>query len=483
MFQKWWDNPKWWFNPTLEDDIAISTIYEPLLSNPNIIKTVVEQIILWDQIPRHIFRHQHANHIIQYFLQKALAVKIENLNILSIKEYIFAQLPKRHTNDPLLIHQVMFDTWEYISRNQISSINPDFKLLKKFIKATYQRCPMNQEMFLKLYEPNTKTINNKVRHKMIDLVKQQIDLPSNPIILSLSGGVDSMVLSYIMSILGMKFTAVMINYMNRDTCDDEEKLVRDWCHSKIGVPLYVRRITEIQREPCREMELREVYETYTRNVRFGCYKTVAPINPTVLMGHNMDDCFENILTNIVQRKKFDDLKGMSNDAIISGIRFIRPMLNVSKEDIFAFANEFDIPHLPDSTVSWCKRGQIRDTIRPMLHTWDANSIHAFFNISQTLSEMHGILDNLVKHWVNKMNKYENGCITTIQSLTELPKSALFWRHFLYELTNIQMSHKSINNLLQRLCEGKVNMNKNAQIHISRKKKSNEYKLEIKVYKK
>ena len=48
-------------------------------------------------------------------------------------------------------------------------------------------------------------------------------------ILSLSGGVDSMVLSTVLKRNNIKFVCVHISYQNRDECDDEIEILKNWC--------------------------------------------------------------------------------------------------------------------------------------------------------------------------------------------------------------------------------------------------------------
>jgi len=192
-----------------------------------------------------------------------------------------------------------------------------------------------------------------------------------------------MVLGVIVKSLGFDVTAVMVDYANRDTHESEVAFVADWCSRHLGVDLYVRVIDEISRDKCRKWELRELYETYTRNVRYACYKDVATANgdvgnPLVLLGHNHDDCFENILTNIAQQKKYDNLIGMTEVSSLDGICFLRPLLSVAKRDIYAFAKQFQVPHLPDSTVAWCQRGIIRDSIKPVMTKWN-DTVRPFQN--------------------------------------------------------------------------------------------------------
>jgi uncharacterized protein (DUF924 family) len=72
----WFNNSSLWFSKKKEVDNYIIDNYEYLLNLEEKINNnnFISYIILYDQIPRHIFRNQYANHIITYFLNKSLDI-------------------------------------------------------------------------------------------------------------------------------------------------------------------------------------------------------------------------------------------------------------------------------------------------------------------------------------------------------------------------------------------------------------------------
>ena len=103
FIKEWLNNSKWWFSKTEKIDNYIINKYEYLLDlEANITQeNYLSYIVLYDQLPRHIFRNQDGNHIILYFLNKAIDIinnyknQVNNLNEI---EWIFFMLPLRHTN-------------------------------------------------------------------------------------------------------------------------------------------------------------------------------------------------------------------------------------------------------------------------------------------------------------------------------------------------------------------------------------------------
>jgi len=459
LYDFWFNSKKnnFWFNSTKQDDLLIYNNFHQLFSiDYNIhnltLKELVALVILHDQVIRHSNRVLN----IKEQINQSISINICNLilskfeNNLNDNEFVFVMLPFRHTNEFTNIKFVLDKTWKRLEQNKTET-------LTKFIKATYERYVLNNKNNNKLFDTeniiirDTNNIDsifiNSYNNEIIDIVKDNLKSSNKKLILSLSGGVDSMVLSYILKILKIPYIAIFINYCNRECYLDEENFIVDWCN-KNNIKLYIRRITEINREKCMNFDLRDLYESYTKDIRFNSYKNVSimeNINLNVLMGHNRDDCFENILTNITNKSKYENLLGMEINSIIDNITFIRPMLNVDKKDIYKFAETFNIPHLPNSTPEWSQRGKIRDIVRPTLELWNEKSIEGFFNLSNILTEQQEIIDSVID---NIISNIRNKSIL-LKSKDKLLLKNVFWKNLFMKM-NIKFSQKGLNNFIIRL---------------------------------
>jgi hypothetical protein len=203
FIKEWFNNSKWWFSKTKEIDNYIINKYEYLLDlEENITnENFLSYIVLYDQLPRHIFRNQDANHIILYFLNKAIDIinKYKNqTNNLNEIEWIFFMLPLRHTNIKENILYVLNEAWN----NKF--LNNNKSLLKEFIIATYKKANFSEELNEKIsltfndnildYNPLQKINLNFKNHDLENHNFNLIDKYIKKIgIISLSGGVDSMI--------------------------------------------------------------------------------------------------------------------------------------------------------------------------------------------------------------------------------------------------------------------------------------------------
>lgn len=502
--EQWFANPDWWFTKDNAYDEVITHRFQHLLNTTYNMEDTTHDplatILVYDQLPRHLLRNTLSNHIIEYYLQKALDV-ISTTNTtykdaLSAIEWTFFMLPLRHTKEPQCIKQVIACTWEKIQNT--SRTDEDLHIYKRFIKATYQRFLIDvpsQLPMIDIYTLNDyDNVNCRVhiqksvfeeilafrgdattckptRNIQIDTSLFMHVQSSAPIILSLSGGVDSMVCSWLLAKgrLQRNVVAVHVNYDNRPQCSQEVLFLTDWCR-QLGIPLYVRKIDEIHRAPCMTHELRDLYESYTRDVRYATYKSIHTSMPQVVLGHNKDDCLENIMTNICHKNKYDNLYGMQPSSVQDGINFIRPLLSISKDEIIAFAKATNIPFLPNSTPTWSQRGQIRNSIVPCLDKWDQRFVPSLFALTDTFKELHDILHARVRDVIESGSIQDDEhhiTYTNTTSLEKLPCESMFWREFFFELFKVHVSTNSLSNLKETIERAKKNIFEERKIVISK----------------
>jgi tRNA(Ile)-lysidine synthetase-like protein len=194
--------------------------------------------------------------------------------------------------------------------------------------------------------------------------------------ISLSGGVDSMVVSWTLKQLlkDTELHALHINYNNRETSTNEAEFVRWWCDT-IGISMTLVNI-DIKREEYMHHD-RNYYERRTHKIRFDGY---AAQNCPVILAHNYDDCIENVITNIASQRSLDNLKGMSMISNVSDVVLYRPLLDVAKKDIINYARRAYVPYLQDSTPSWSRRGKLRDVLIPTLNKIEPSFIKGLMKL-------------------------------------------------------------------------------------------------------
>ena len=516
FLQDWLTHPCYWFASDFKYDDYLIDSYGHLLEEEWDIESTdinyhLRQLVVYDQIARHKYRNNED--MIDFYLDKALEIydfiqKTFDINKLSVLEWIFYSLPIRHYNNTKEIFKIIHEGWNRLKKETDPILENH---LISFLKASYARCSKRQVEFIEYYSPYENSVSFESFMDYLDILgycplsHYGIDMDEplyilfekfiknykfKNIIISVSGGVDSQVCNYILKRLEEKYSfnliAVYIDYGNRS--HQEYEFVRDWCFY-MGIPLYVRHITEIKRKPCMEYQLRSLYEDYTKSVRFNTYKNVwSDIlrngdYPAVILGHNEDDCFENILTNICHKSKYDNLRGMEEEQEIDHILFYRPILNISKEKIYAFANTVGIPYLQDSTPSWSQRGKIRDIVRPTLHNWNPDMIHSLFNLSDRITEYEQITIHYVKNILKNIIQEDFKKIIILDKC-EFPTSQLVWEK-IFTTLNISCSYRSLTNFMHMLSKDKnykrINLNKTTMIDLLELKETIQITIHVKEF--
>ena len=315
-------------------------------------------------------------------------------------------------------------------------------------------------------EQITKTRSNNYIKIFNDLITQCLSNSSYSsssekklVALSISGGVDSMVCSYILSQYAKQYNieviCLHICYNNRDCVEDELRFLSSWC-SILNMKLYVRKIDEIQR--MRNTKFRSCYEDVTRKIRFSFYET---FNCPIILGHNLDDCYENAFSNLSKKIHFDNLYGMKPITVESGITIIRPFLTIPKNDLINYANDAIIPHLYDSTPPWSRRGQTRNTLMPAIDNFDPNILKGLKSYIEHTNMLSDVWQNSFDEWIDtykqmtnvNSDKYccENIHINKDTFFNKNYKSLNFWVQIWFNLElPTRPSNKSIYNVINTI---------------------------------
>ncbi|AGE59549.1 tRNA(Ile)-lysidine synthase [Acanthocystis turfacea Chlorella virus OR0704.3] len=483
------DNEEFWFSQSDDTDNILRRHEDALnfsldagfISNADLANLV----ITFDQLPRHVFRHTQSNHIIEYFLNIALSF-FDRLNVEKIRDdvvFCFVHLPLRHTKNPVWIRHAAKSVWARATPGC-------HEIVHRFLKASYERCPTaDQSPFIHevfndvifdaqkhahttFFTPDDYALpvdrNNHVVKEVEAALKK---VSPSEITMSISGGVDSMTLFHILSglrnVYGYELRVAMVNYTNRACAYDEETFVADWVNWN-GHVLNIRRIDEINRKPCVDLGMRTTYETFTRNVRYGVYKTIAR-DAYVAMGHNKDDVLENIFQNVAMETKYENLSGMDTVVEQDGIKFFRPLLGVTKDDIVEYARSHNIPFLPNSTPPHFMRGQIRNTIVPTMNAWNDRFIPGLFKLKDTVAELSDAMDVLTDGFVKSFE--QNSALVDPKYVG---MKTMFWRSALKKLFpgetfRARMFDSFMDSLAGFETEMKFVLNKNVLMKMTKKK--------------
>ena len=191
-----------------------------------------------------------------------------------------------------------------------------------------------------------------------------------PLLVAVSGGIDSMCLAEKVRLEGGPFAIAHCNFSLRGAeSDADEAFVRSWA-SGYGIPLHVKRFDTqafAQAEGISvEMAARRLrYHWFGQLCREHGYDAVA-------VAHNANDNAETLVLNLLRGTGLKGITGMKASGFLpdpeyGDIPLLRPLLDMTREEIAAFADEHRLAWREDSTnaLNDFKRNKIRNLVFPV----------------------------------------------------------------------------------------------------------------------
>lgn len=393
-------------------------------------------LILYDQITRNIARIDKSNPYRND--DKALKLSYDLLekkydDSLPFLYKIFILLPLRH-NGSLVNLKYVLQKLDSYHQNLKDEEKNDYK---KFYLATLQNFSQNNENIVEikkkihslnfhdnLHDSNCKKYTNELPIDIVDEMKSNLMYISvwnyckkyklKRLAVSLSGGVDSMVLLYILhQLLHEKkldyVVAVHVNYnweCRNGECKQEADFLVDFC-SYLSIHMVLCNITHFTSKIDEMIDVeREFVDEETKNIRFNTYKyAIKKYNlDGICLGHHKGDLIENVFMNLAKGKNILDLFVTKEYDIQYEVPILRPMLDHDKDVIYDIAHKYCILYFKDTTPDWSFRGTMRRKMFPSMTNFDPMILNNFYRIGEQSAEwgtfinsklMKPILDNVV----------------------------------------------------------------------------------------
>lgn len=195
---------------------------------------------------------------------------------------------------------------------------------------------------------------------ILSILKNELHIPvSSTLVLSVSGGIDSMVMLHMLKDSPYQIVVTHFNHLKRDQSIIEKDLVENFCKThEIPFHYYTIKVKEgnfhHQAHILREHYLNEV----------------AKLNNTsyILTAHHLDDLFENILIKLTRGSNLLGYAGMQQINETPSFTYIKPLLYFSKKDIKTYAEENNVLYLDDESneENMYLRNRYRHSIVPIM---------------------------------------------------------------------------------------------------------------------
>jgi len=248
-----------------------------------------------------------------------------------------------------------------------------------------------------------------LKEKVERTIKKFSLIPQNSkILVALSGGPDSVTLLHVLlqlkENLRIEVTAAHLNHMLRDEeSERDEQFVKDLCR-KWNVPLFVKR------ENVKEISKGKNVEAIAREVRYRFLEeTLKKIDGDLIAtGHTASDLVETVILNLTKGTGIKGLRGF----LPKRDRIIRPLFEVTREEIEKYVKENKLPFVIDSSnlKTDFERNLVRIHVIPVLKNINPRLEEAVLRSAEILREIEGFLSEEVENLLQNYLKEKNFCI-------------------------------------------------------------------------
>jgi len=201
-------------------------------------------------------------------------------------------------------------------------------------------------------------MQQKIKDKMAALGISK----SHKLLLAISGGIDSMFLCDILQKNKYDFALCHCNFTLRsEESEQDEAFIRAWAEKK-HLPIFVAHFNTKEYAEKQKISIQEA----ARELRYDFFAETAAKNnfDFVLTAHNLDDKIESFFINLLRSSGIKGLTGIPE----KNANIIRPVLDISREEISQYMRKEKIPFREDSSNSETKylRNKLRHLIIPEL---------------------------------------------------------------------------------------------------------------------
>lgn len=230
-----------------------------------------------------------------------------------------------------------------------------------------------------------KVLNTIRKYRMLD--------DGDSAVCALSGGADSVSLLLVLKELGYDVRAVHVNHNLRgDESLRDERFCIDLCRD-LGVELSVESVDVLSYCKLNKLSL----EDGARRLRYAAIEKHLN-SDRLCTAHNLNDCFETTLFNLVRGCSVSGLTG------IPPVRdnIVRPLIEVTKDEILDYLKRRNQDYVTDSTnlEDDCSRNIIRLNVVPELLRINPSLYKTYSASLQNFKDADGYIESVSKELLN-----------------------------------------------------------------------------------
>ena len=208
-------------------------------------------------------------------------------------------------------------------------------------------------------------------------------------LLAISGGADSMVLLHLCKSIGLKVEVAHVNYKLRTIDSDKDQQIVSQICQQNDIPFHLYEVSEKDNQPTNSIQ------DWARILRYDFFRKIQQERNLdfLITAHHLNDQLETFIINLSKASGIKGLSGIpANENDI-----LRPLLEFSKKEIYAFAEENKIEFREDlsNQKNDYLRNKIRNEIVPKLVEVNDNFLTNFAKSISYLNQTKNFVDEKV----------------------------------------------------------------------------------------
>ncbi len=220
---------------------------------------------------------------------------------------------------------------------------------------------------------------------------QQLFERSEPLLVAVSGGKDSVCLAHLLSLAEYNFSIAHCNFKLRGKESDEDALFVNQFAATLGVNYFEKEFDTAQYAEEKKLSIQEA----ARELRYKWFIELKEQNSfsKILTAHHQDDSAETFFINLFRTSGLSGLTGIS---LVSN-DIVRPLLFASRNEIEKYITTFKLSYREDSSnlATDYLRNKIRHEIIPLIQKLDNRSYKGLLQSIEYLKNDHVLFQFLL----------------------------------------------------------------------------------------
>lgn len=265
---------------------------------------------------------------------------------------------------------------------------------------------------------------------------------ASPLIVSVSGGVDSMVLLHVLHTMDYPLIVAHVNHQRRKASDEEYVRLQRYCKT-LEIPFEGTRYEEA--EPGN-------FQANARDFRLEFLKDTARKygSRLIMTAHHQNDRIESFLMRLSEGRTLNALTSIRPVLIAEGFKIVKPFLSIPKSTLETYAKNHELPYFEDASNqdTIYTRNFIRHELIPRFKEMNASFEASLPNLLDELEEA----DDLIEKTVLRHPGFHEDTVSLSEflSLSPLLKRRFLKRKIQTYLPDYHPSKKELNALIQTI---------------------------------